>query len=332
MRKVRVGLVGCGTVFRTHLQQLREMKEIEIAAVCDIDESKRLPDCGFYTDYHEMARQETLDAVHICLPHYLHEDAARTFAAAGIAVLCEKPVGMNLEQCARMAQLEQQYGVMVAVCMQNRWNRTFCRLQELLREPESGKLLGIKAIAAWNRTLEYYQASPWRGEMAHAGGGCMMNQAVHTLDLMLCLGGEVASVSGQICRLSGYPIEVEDTACASITFANGCKGLFFGSVVNASNASIEIEVYCEHVTYCIKDYTLWRSAPGSSDRERILSDDVLAETKAYYGAGHRALIHDFYRALAGAGGHYVTVESASRVIRLIEDIGTSSARQAAVEF
>ena len=65
MRKVRVGLVGCGTVFRTHLQQLREMKEIEIAAVCDIDESKRLPDCGFYTDYHEMARQETLDAVHI---------------------------------------------------------------------------------------------------------------------------------------------------------------------------------------------------------------------------------------------------------------------------
>lgn len=332
MRRFRVGLVGCGTVFRTHLQQLREMEEIEIAAVCDIDESKRLPDCAFYTDYHEMARQEALDAVHICLPHYLHEDAARTFAAAGIAVLCEKPVGMDTAQCAAMAELERQYGVTVAVCMQNRWNRTFRRLQALLQEPDCGKLMGIKAIAAWNRTLEYYQASPWRGEMAHAGGGCMMNQAVHTLDLMLCLGGAVQSVTGQICNLSGYPIEVEDTACAAIAFANGCKGLFFGSVVNAGNASIEMEVYCEHVTYCIKDYALWRSEPNGSERELLCRDDVLAGTKAYYGAGHRALIRDFYRFLAGEGGRYVSVGSAGTVIRLIEDIRKSSAQQAAVEF
>lgn len=332
MKQFRIGLVGCGTVSRTHQMQLRHLPQVTIVAACDIDEKKRISGCAFYTDYHEMARTEQLDAVHICLPHYLHEDAVKTFAQAGVAVLCEKPVGITYEQCQRMSQLEARYGVPVAVCMQNRWNRTFRRLMELLQEPRSGALLGIKAVAAWNRTWEYYQAAPWRSSMTYAGGGLMLNQAVHTLDLMLCLGGPVKAVRGQIATLSGYPMEVEDTACAHIAFENGCKGLFFGSVCNASNASIEIEVYCANVTYCIKDYGLWRSAPDGQERELICRDDMLADTKSYYGAGHRDLIRDFYEALSGTGGSYVPVSSASAVIRLIDDIRKSSDQQEFVEF
>lgn len=333
MKKFRVGLVGCGTVYATHIRNLKAMDEIEITAVCDIDPTKRLPDCAFYTDYHKMAQEEALDAVHICLPHYLHENAAETFAAAGIPVLCEKPVGMTAEQCRRMAEFEKKYGVTVAVCMQNRWNRTYRQLQEALLDDSCGKLIGIKAVAAWSRPLSYYQASPWRGEMEHAGGGCMINQAVHTLDLMLGLGGQVKKVRGQISQLSGYPIEVEDTACANIEFANGVKGLFFGSVCNSSNSSIEIEVNCENVTYCIKDNGLWRSLPGESERELLCRDDILAGSKSYYGAGHGKLFKDFYRYLAGEeGGRYVTVESASHVIALIDAIRKSSEQHTAVEF
>lgn len=328
----RVGIVGLGVVSKTHLQALATLSDVQVTAVCDLDEKKRIDGKAFYTDFYEMAEKEPLDAVHICLPHYLHAPAAEAFAARGIHVLCEKPVALTPVEAAEMAQLEARYGVTVAVCLQNRWNRTFTTLQDLLSCEENGKLLSLKAIAAWNRPLEYYQAGSWRGKMAQAGGGCMMNQAVHTLDQLLLLGGAVHSVRGSICNLSGYPIEVEDTASAAITFCSGAKGLFFGSVCNGSNASIEIEAVCEKVTYWIKDYALWKSEPGSAERELIVRDDVLDDTKAYYGMGHRHLIRDFYRTLSGNGGHYVTVAEGAEVLKLISLIRESSEEKTCLEW
>ncbi len=322
---LRVGIVGMGTVSAVHRQALERLDGVELAACCDILPERIPAEVRGYTDYRRMAEEEGLDAVHICLPHALHEPAAETFASQGTAVLCEKPVSITAASCARMSELEERCGVAVAVCLQNRWNSTFRTLLCRLEEEKPGRLLGLKAIAAWSRGEAYYAAAPWRGQMELAGGGCMLNQAVHTLDLMLQLGGEVEHVKGIVTNLSDYPIEVEDSAAARITFAEGVSGLFFGSVCNVDNSSIELQAVCERAIYTIKDYSLWRHIPGRETEKVLLARDQQApDGKSYYGPGHFQLIEDFYRCLAGGEGRYVSVADGSRVIRLIQAIRTSS--------
>lgn len=322
---LRAGIVGMGTVSAVHRQALARLENVALTACCDIVPERIPAGVAAYTDFVKMAEEAPLDAVHICLPHALHEPAAEAFARRGVAVLCEKPVSVTAASCARMSRLEEHYGVVVAVCLQNRWNATFQALARCLGEESNGRLLGLKAIAAWARDEAYYAAAPWRGRMALAGGGCMLNQAVHTLDLMLQLGGGVTRVKGMIANLSDYPIEVEDSAAARITFAGGAKGLFFGSVCNADNASIELQAVCEKAVYTIKDYTLWRHAPGrETEKVPLARDSQAPDGKSYYGPGHFQLIEDFYRRLSGGEGRYVTVEDGSRVIRLIQAIRTSS--------
>lgn len=321
----RVGIVGLGTVAATHIHALEQMPQVEIVACCDCNPNRRLPGVEYYDDFQKMAQQAKLDAIHICLPHYLHLPAAEAFAAKGIPILCEKPVTTTVAQWEQLRQVEIRTKSRIAVCMQNRWNATFETLQQCIRQASSGPLIGIKAVASWSRRYSYYQQAPWRGSMADAGGGCMINQALHTLDLMLQIGGSVRSVKGQVCNLSDMPIEVEDTACAQITFTNGANGIFFGTVCNSRNASIELQVYCKNQTYTIKDYALWQNLPELEfQKELVVQDRMHSGNKAYYGASHVLLIEDFYRMLAGEGSRYVSVESAGQVIQLIQGIRTSS--------
>lgn len=328
----RVGIVGLGVVSATHIGALKALDGVELVACCDTEPSKKPEGVAFYTDFYEMAAKERLDAVHICLPHDLHLEAASAFAKKGVNVLCEKPVAATLEQWQAMRALEKEHGVTAAVCMQNRWNASFVALKSLLAKPECGPVRGIKVIAAWARPQSYYESAPWRASMARAGGGCMINQALHTLDQMLQIAGTPFSVKGQVANLSGYPIEVEDTACATVRFKNGAQGLFFGSVCNENNASIELEVRCEKKTFLIKDYALWSSEEGSFERELVQRDLVQPGKKVYYGVSHRLLIEDFYKALEGEIRPYVTVESAGDVLKLIDAIRRSSDTNQTIEW
>ena len=324
----KTGIIGMGTVSRTHRNALSQVKGTVLTAACDIKPEKKeeLPEgIHFYTDYEEMLDKEELDAVHICLPHYLHYEVTKACAERGINVLCEKPSTMNVEQNRLMEHLEEEYDFRLAICLQNRLNPTFKRLEELIASGEYGRLLGIKAVAIWARGADYYQAAPWRGRMSQAGGGCMINQAIHTLDQMQLLGGTVLSVRGQISNLSGLPIEVEDTAAAHIEFENGVTGTFFGTLTYVKNSSIELQAVCQKGTFTIKDYGLWYAdAENENDKTLLVRDRRMPGTKTYYGPSHVEMIQDFYSNLAGRGGNWVTIGQAGQVIRLIEAIRRSS--------
>ncbi len=325
--KFSVGLVGLGTVSATHIRALQRLETVEIKACSDIDDSKLpLNDIHYYASYQDMAANEKLDAVHICLPHYLHLDAVRAFAANKINILCEKPVAMNIAEVRQMEKIEKESSNIIAVCMQNRWNASFKSLQNRLRKNEYGAILGIKAIATWDRDATYYQKAPWRGQMAKAGGGSLINQAIHTLDLMMQIGGDVKRINGSVSKFSDIEIDVEDTASAKIDFNNGIRGLFFCSNCNAKNSSIEIQVYCEKGTFTIKDYALWfNEINAETEKTLLIRDDLLHGDKVYYGASHVFLIRDFYEALSGKSDNYVRISDAGQVIQLIQGIKKSSA-------
>lgn len=325
MEQKRAGIIGLGVISGVHLETLRQLDRCCMAAGCDVKPEKRQvlkEGEAFYTDYREMIRKEKLDAVHICLPHYLHKPVAEECAAAGIHVLCEKPMAITEEELVSMESLEERFGVKVGICFQNRYNTTFKHLLKLVQEETYGKLKAVKGIVTWDRGEEYYKEAPWRGILAKSGGGCMINQSIHTLDLMQLVGGPIEAINGTVSRWMDYDTEVEDTAGARIRFVNGAVGIFFSTVGYGENSSVELEAVCENAVLNIKESQLTVKESGKDSC--VLCRDSVPGEKSYYGSGHPGLISDFYRMLEDGTGSYVPCNEGAVSVRMIHKIYESS--------
>ena len=169
------------------------------------------------------------------------------------------------------------------------------------------------------REKSYYDVKPWRGKLETAGGGCMINQSVHTLDLLYHLGGPIEELKASVSRILDYGIEVEDTVAASLTYANGAHGLFMATNANYKNESVQISVQMEKAEFAIIDNVLYR-IDAEGNRERLVEDERLPGTKFYYGASHGKLIARFYREIETGGRDYVLVKDAVTSMRLIDGI------------
>ncbi|MED3562078.1 Gfo/Idh/MocA family oxidoreductase, partial [Bacillus xiapuensis] len=241
-----------------------------------------------------------------------------------------KPLTLNYEEGLALAALqENNKDIKICVCFQNRYNETFEMLQELVVSGEYGKVIGIKGLVAWFRPKDYYHVKPWRGKMKYAGGGVMINQSIHTLDLMQLLGGEMESIKGSIDQLLDYGIEVEDTATAHIKFKKGASGLFFATNANVENSSVELEVILEKEKFTIKDSILTR---GHEQKEVLIEDTKMPGTKFYYGASHVKLINHFYSCIANDTQDYVNVKDALTSMKMIDAIRKSSEEKKAIKM
>jgi predicted dehydrogenase len=318
-------IIGLGDIAPVHLAAIAAYPGATLAAGCDTDpERKRLlpPGTPFFTDYREMIARVRPRAVHVVLPHYLHYPVARELAEAGCNIFAEKPLAIGYEDGLAYAELEKKTGVKICVCLQNRLNPSSEKLREILRGGEYGPVTGVRGMVAWKRSREYYGAKPWRGRMAEAGGGNMINQALHTLDLMQYFAGSpVKQVRGMIGGLLDYGIEVEDTAAALIEFESGITGFFSGSNANSQDVPAEIEVYCEKAVFTIRFQTLYRRDAGGETA--LAADGTPGLGKAVYGNSHEKLIAAFYRVLETGAGDYIPPAEALPVTWLIQAIRES---------
>ncbi len=323
---LRTAVIGLGDISKVHIPAIQKNPEIELKAVCDIDEALKdsIPGVKFYNDYKVMLKNETLDCVHVCLPHYLHYPVTKYIVENGINVFQEKPLALNTKEGLELLKLEEEHpDVKICICFQNRFNESFEKLQEMAASGKYGGIIGIKGLVTWYRPKSYYEKKPWRGSTALAGGGTMINQSIHTLDLMQLLGGEIESIRGSIDNLLGYDIEVEDTAVANIKFKNGAKGLFFSTIANSENSSVELQVVFEKEKFTIKDYILTH-LNDNERKEEIIEDTRLPGTKSYYGASHIKLINKFYECIKSNTQDYVHVKDALTSIRMIDTIRKSA--------
>ncbi len=322
---IRVGVIGLGDISKVHIPILKSMKNIQLIAVCDHDKNQWFDDQSihFYTDYVKMLDHERLDSVHICLPHYLHQPIAMECVARGIHIFLEKPMGINLDEAYALSALEKNnVDIKMNLCLQNRLNNTSIKMKELIETKKYGNILGIKGIVAWHRSHEYYTSKPWRGCMEHAGGGVMINQSIHTLDLMQWMVGKIQSIRGNISQMLDYNIEVEDTASAHIAFENGCSGMFYATNANPYNASVEIEAILEKGRLVIRDNILYL---WDEDGDHILVEDERVEgTKFYYGASHKKLIRLFYEVLEKKHTNYIPLCEGIVSMQMIDAIIRSS--------
>lgn len=319
----KAAVIGLGTIAPIHLNAIARNPEIRLVGVCDTDESTREKAPGgipFFSSHKALLAAARPDCVHLCLPHDLHYPVAEDAVELGCDVLTEKPLAVSLEQALQFAELERSHPERrIGVCLQNRLNRTTETLKAILDSGEYGKVTGARGIVPWFRGKDYYEAQPWRGTWARAGSGVMMNQAVHTLDLLQYLCGPVRAVHGAAAQLLDYGIEVEDTVSARLEFESGARGVFWATNANFTNESVQIVVAAERAVFTIADSRLTRKDPDGT--AAVLCEDArLPGSKFYFGASHSRLIDKFYQALEAGGDDYIHARDAVASIRLIDGI------------
>lgn len=323
---LKAAVIGLGDIAQIHVPLLQSMKQVELVALCDIDDQKKDAFQGtftFYSDYQEMLEKEDLDVVHICLPHYLHYAVSKVCAEHGVHVLQEKPLALNATEGRLSKEMELHVSTKCCLCLQNRMNASFIKCKQIIEEGIYGNLVSITGIVAWARGEAYYTSKPWRGMWKYAGGGVMINQSIHTLDLMQLLGGEIYAIKGNVCNLLDYDIEVEDTASAHIQFKNNVKGWFVATNANHVNDSVHLEIHMEKAVLRIQDSKLYVLKPGE-DTVELIEDAVLAGPKSYYGAGHRLVFEDFYRAIEQDTSAYIHLHEGMVSMKMIDAIQASS--------
>lgn len=321
---LRVAVIGLGTVSIVHLRGIIESEMAELVAVCDIDPSKSTiaEDTPFYQDYNDMLDNDEIDVVHVCLPHYLHDTVTLDVAKRGVNVLCEKPVTVNYERSQALSDAldELDNGAKVAICFQNRLNASVIELKRILTEEDTSGVVAVKGLVAWYRPETYYTEKTWRGTFEEAGSGTIINQSIHTLDLLhYVIDDEWVDVRASIHNLMEYDVEVEDSASANFTFKNGAHGLFYATNAYYGNDSVEVQVVTNKSRYTIKDNKLF------DDEMNCLAEDAkLPDSKIYYGPGHQDCMEQFYAAVENNTDEYCGVREALPTMQMIDAMKLSS--------
>jgi UDP-N-acetyl-2-amino-2-deoxyglucuronate dehydrogenase len=326
MKRLKAAIIGCGNIYTNHANSLINSNFGELAAVVDSDEQRARSAadeyrCSWYTDYREMLKDETIEVVHICTPHYLHSSMAIDSMRAGKHVLVEKPMDISVERAREMIEAKNQYGKYLGVSFQNRYNDTSVEAKKIIERGDLGSIKGIKAIITWERGKDYYLSADWRGKWQTEGGGTLINQSIHDLDLMQWFGGEIASIKGNAdIRVLEDVIEVEDTADATIRFKNGAVGIFYATNCYSTNSSVLLEIHLEKGLLRIEDGELYRIENGVKTLICYDTSPDLAG-KSYWGAGHKKLIKSFYEGIInGEKDGYVTAEEGIRSLEMIKAI------------
>lgn len=246
MNPVRVGLVGCGKVATLHAAALSTMPEAILAGVCDAIPERAGSFAAKYgarpfNDLDALLRE--VDAVVIGTPHPAHAEPAIRAAAAGVHILVEKPLASTLADCDAMIAAAHQAGVILSVVSQRRWYEPVARLRAAIEAGKIGTpILGVFQMYSW-RDPAYYLSDPWRGRWDTEGGGVLVNQSTHHLDMLLWFMGPAAEVSGYWANLNHPTVEVDDTAVATIRFANGGLGSVIASLSQKPGIHSKIHVH-----------------------------------------------------------------------------------------
>src|SRR5206468_8144466 len=231
-KKWRCAVLGAGMVGEWHTRVLNTLDCAELIAVCDrrvekIRESlaaNGIEGVKVYPELPDLLEKEEFDVLHVCTPSGDHMGPAVMAMEAGKNIICEKPLEIQLERVDKMIETAKKNKVRLAGVFQNRWNESSKALKDTVDEGRFGTIAFAGCYTEWYRTDEYYREGGWRGTWKWDGGGAVMNQSVHAIDLLQWIVGPVKSVSAYAASRIHPEIEVEDTLACALQFENGAFG------------------------------------------------------------------------------------------------------------
>ncbi|GAA0924360.1 Gfo/Idh/MocA family oxidoreductase [Nonomuraea longicatena] len=314
---MRFGILGSGVVGALHARLIADMPGVaELVAVADADPARAgelaaRHGCAALGSAAELYARDDVDAVVISLPSGLHAEAAVPALEAGKHVVIEKPIDVSLAAADRILAAERASGRYATVISQRRFEPSFRTVKAAIDAGEFGRLTsGAAEVTLW-REQSYYDSGGWRGTWAMDGGGALMNQGVHVVDLMLSLLGPAEEVSAYAGLLAHERIEVEDTAVAAIRFASGALGRLFASTAAYGGASVRLSVHGEQGHAVVDNEVLSSFHAARQNRTPEHPEPRLGPE------AHRAQLADFVEAVRQGRPPQVTAADGRAALALV---------------
>ena len=308
-QRMRFAVVGAGFIGGVHARELTGLDEAEVVAVVDTDlaKARKLAEAhgaDGSTDLDAVLRRADVDAVTICTPSGLHADGAVAALDAGKHVVVEKPLDVSLAAVDRIIDAEKRSGRTVAVISQHRFDRSTEKVLQAVRDGHLGTVTSAIASHAWWRGQTYYDSGDWRGTWALDGGGAIMNQTVHTINLMVTAVGTPVEVFAYTGCLAHERIEVEDTAVAVVKFASGALGMIHGTTAAYPGLDASLRVFGSKGSAVISNDELVFLHANAGDApeiamsemtglNQVTADDALSPEDVPLGHAHRRQLADF---------------------------------------
>lgn len=326
MPRLRLAVIGLGMAVTPHAKGLVDLgDQIEVLHAFAPSAARRAAFAAQYpfpvTDSLEtILRDDRVQAVAVFTPANTHAEIGLACARAGKHVLMEKPLDITTARAEELVAGCRAAGVKLGVVLQHRFRPAGMRAAELLAQGRLGRIVGCSTTIRLWRPQSYYD-EPGRGSFARDGGGVLISQGIHTLDLMLSLAGPVQSVAGFATTTPVHRMETEDMVCASVRFANGAIGVIDATTAAYPGFHEEITITGEHGTLALRGGTLLAQFHDGSE-DRVEADTGAggtgADPMAFPHDWHRAVMADFAEALREGRDPKVTGEEALRVHRLID--------------
>ena len=355
MEKIKTAVIGCGKVGHFHARAFQACPESELVACLGRDMKKTEEFAAIYgirafTDLETMVRETGVQAVSICTPHPNHADIAVRCCELGLHIAIEKPLAASLEDCDAIIEAAKKNNVVGTTICQRRFYKPAQRVKKAIDDGKLGKpILGTVNMLGW-RDMAYYRSDPWRGTWKGEGGGVLINQAPHQIDLLLWYMGEVEELYGMWDTLNHPELEVEDTAACVIRFKNGAIGnivvsnsqnpaLFSNVRVHGSNGAT-VSVQTDGGNTFIAGMSSI-SEPPVNDLWTIPGEDLAAfqkEDSDFFNSVdnsihfHQEQLDDFLQAIIDKREPLVTLEDGRRAVELFTAVYRSQRDKQLIRF
>ena len=320
MARRRVLILGTGLISRFHQQAVETSDRLELAG--------RIP---FRTgDWRAALARADADFLVVATASGAHDEAVFAAAERRIPVLVEKPLAITVNEAKQMIRKSEETGKLLGVCFQNRLNRASVEAKEILDSGKYGRILSGMALVTWYRNGKYYSESPWRGKYAGEGGGCIINQSIHTLDLVDYLTGGVEALAGFDGKLRDTDAyEVEDTAMALMRLKCGAEVVAFCTNCYLGSKVCDVELRLEHAVMQVRQSGL---TIVEEDGNTIFHPaEVLTGEKSEWGVSHGILINEFYKSLVNGTPFIADCHTGLAAVSIVNAIQHSKGRYIKIE-
>lgn len=341
------GIIGCGMISRFHAKAIADIESANLVGCWNRtpDSAEKLAEetgCVAYGSLEEMLANPNIQVVTIGTASGAHLDPAVAAAEAGKHVIIEKPLEVTLERCDKIISACEKNNVKLATIFPSRFHESSKLMKSAVEAKKFGTLTMGDAYVKWFRTQEYYDSGAWRGTWEMDGGGALMNQAIHSVDLLYWFMGPVKSIVAQTATLAHDRIEVEDVATASLQFENGALGVIEATTAAFPGSLKKIELHGSQgsATLQEEDITVWDFAEPT-DEDRSLLEKMSNRTESGGGAsdpaaighhGHTELFRDTLNAIENDSTPLIDGHEGRRSVEIILGIYEAAKSGKKVEF
>ena len=340
MKQLNMAIIGSGMIANTHVLALREIAAANICGVWSrngvaMKEFAQKYHLNTYPSYQAVLADPQVDTVLVTLPPGTHVEYGLQAVAAGKNIILEKPMDIEVERCQSLIKACREQDRKLAVIFQNRYTPSARKIKAALEAGLLGRIFLADAYIKWFRSDEYYASSAWRGTWEMEGGGALINQAIHTIDLLQWFMGGAVSVNGLI-KTVMHDIETEDLGLALVEYANGAVGVIEGSTAVVPGFKERIEIHGEHGSIILEGGNIreWK-VTGCQESDYVVPEKVVygdTNSPAISYVNHRAQLEEIVQAFLEGKEPLVNGEEGLKSLQIVCGIYKSAAERRPIQL